>query len=115
MGGGPALPAGLPDLSTADLFVREQVRSQYASMMRTVEAPAADAAARADAHGDMGKLLMAAGLTGAAEPYLRQARTLAPDDARWPYYLGHLYRTTGALEDSAAASTPYCASGPTTR
>lgn len=102
-GSGTAGPAALPDLSTADLFVREQVRSQHASLMRTVEAPAADAAARAGAYGDMGKLLMAAGLADAAEPYLRQARTLAPDDVRWPYYLGHLYRTTGALEDSAAA------------
>ena len=102
-GGGTALPAALPDLSAADLFVREQVRSQHAALMRTIEAPAADAAARADAYGDMGKLLMAAGLADAAEPYLRQAGTLAPDDLRWPYYLGHLYRTTGALEDSAAA------------
>ena len=96
-------PTALPDLSAADLFVREQVRSQHASLMAVVGTPTADAAGRADAYGDMGKLLMAAALRDAAEPYLRQAQTLAPDDTRWPYYLGHLYRTTGALEDSVAA------------
>lgn len=96
-------PTALPDLSTADLFVREQVRSQHASLTRIVQAPAADAAARAESYGGMGKLLMAAALLDAAEPYLLQAQALAPDDIRWPYYLGHLYKTTGALEDSVDA------------
>ncbi len=108
-GGGPdagsetGATAALPDLSAADAFVREQVRAQHASLLAVVQAPAADAATRADAYGDMGKLLMAAALLDAAEPHMRRARTLAPDDARWPYYLGHLYRTTGELEDSVAA------------
>ena len=108
-GGGPAAEsetpptAALPDLSAADLFVRDQVRAQHASLMAIVQTPTANAARRAAAYGDMGKLLMAAALHDAAEPHLRRARTLAPDDTRWPYYLGHLYRTTGALEDSVAA------------
>ena len=95
--------AALPDLSAADVFVRDQVRTQHASLMAIVQTPTANAATRADAYGDMGKLLMAAALHADAEPHLRRARTLAPDDARWPYYLGHLHRTTGALEDSIAA------------
>ncbi len=108
-GGGPAAEsetgptAALPDLSAADVFVRDQVRAQHASLMAIVQTPTANAVTRADAYGDMGKLLMAAALHDAAEPHLRRARTLAPDDARWPYYLGHLHRTTGALEDSVAA------------
>ena len=96
-------PAALPDLSATDAFVREQVRSQHASLMRIVRTRTANAPARAEAYGAMGKLLMAAALLDAAEPYLRQALALAPDDTRWPYYLGHLYKTTGALEDSVAA------------
>ena len=100
---GTAPTAALPDLSAADVFVRDQVRAQHASLMGIVRTPTANAARRADAYGDMGKLLMAAALHDAAEPHLRRAGTLAPDDARWPYYLGHLYRTTGALEDSVAA------------
>ena len=95
--------AALPDLSAADVFVRDQVRAQHASLMAIVQTPTANAARRADAYGDMGKLLMAAALHDDAEPHLRRAQTLAPDDARWPYYLGHLYRTTGALEESVAA------------
>ena len=108
-GGGPdveseAAPTiALPDLSAADVFVRDQVRGQHAALTAIVQTPTANAARRADAYGDMGKLLMAAALHDAAEPYLRRARTLAPDDARWPYYLGHLYRTIGALEDSVAS------------
>ena len=93
----------LPDLSAADLFVRDQVRAQHAELTAIVQTPTANAARRADAYGDMGKLLMAAALHDAAEPHLQRARTLAPDDARWPYYLGHLYRTIGALEDSVAS------------
>lgn len=95
--------AALPDLSAADVFVREQVRAQHAALTAIEQSPAANAARRADAYGDMGKLLMAAALHDAAEPHLRRAQTLAPDDARWPYYLGHLHRTTGALEESVAA------------
>ena len=108
-GGGPgaegeAAPTiALPDLSATDVFVRDQVRAQHAALTAIVQTPTANAARRADAYGDMGKLLMAAALHDAAEPHLRRAQTLAPDDARWPYYLGHLYRTTGALEDSIAA------------
>ena len=108
-GGGPDAEretgptAALPDLSAADVFVRDQVHAQHASLTAIVETPTANAATRADAYGDMGKLLMAAALHDAAEPHLRRARTLAPDDARWPYYLGHLHRTTGALEESVAA------------
>lgn len=95
--------AALPDLSATDAFVREQVRSQHASLMQIVRTPTADASARAEASGDMGKLLMAAALLDAAEPYLRQAQAQSPDDIRWPYYLGHLHKTTGALEASVAA------------
>ena len=79
------------------------MRAQQAALAAIEQSPAANAARRANAYGDMGKLLMAAALHDAAEPHLRRAQTLAPDDARWPYYLGHLYRTTGALEESVAA------------
>ena len=105
-GGDPATdtPAvALPDLSNADMFVREQVRAQHETLMAALGSPAADAATRGGAHGEMGMLLMAAGLFDAAEAHLEQAQALAPDDLRWPYYLGHLHKTNGELEDSAAA------------
>ena len=50
----------------------------------------------------MGMILMASWFTAAAEPCLREAAALVPDDVRWPYYLAQLYRDRGALDESAA-------------
>ena len=55
----------------------------------------------ADAHGEMGRLLMAAELNDAAEPAFLNALTLAPDDARWTYYLAHVYRRKGDVATAA--------------
>jgi tetratricopeptide (TPR) repeat protein len=55
-----------------------------------------------EAYGEMGKLLMAAKYFDLAEPYFLNAQTVAPRDRHWPYYLGHLYRTKGALAQAAA-------------
>jgi len=57
----------------------------------------------ADAYGSVGELLLAARYLDAAEPALLNARDLAPRDPRWPYYLAHLYRLRGALDQSAAS------------
>ena len=35
-----------------------------------------------------------------AERCFRNARVLAPDDFRWPYYLGHVVRSTGRLTEA---------------
>ena len=93
----------LPDLSVTDEFVGEQIRSLYASLQATLEDPDAGPAARAEAHGEMGKLLMAATLLDGAEPFFLQAQAELPADTRWSYYLGHLYATQGALDQSVAA------------
>ena len=44
----------------------------------------------AGAYGEVGRLLMAAEYFEAAEPYLLHAQAQAPEDVRWPYYLGHV-------------------------
>ena len=93
----------VPDLGGVDTFVAAQIREQHAAMRRTLDSPGTTAGARSRAYGEMGKLLMAAGLPEAAEAYLLDAQSLVAGDLRWPYYLGHLYRTLGDL-DSAAAS-----------
>ena len=94
---------GLPDLSTTDAFVGEQIRAQHASLTATTQATGVGSDRLAAAYGEMGTLLMAAALFDAAEPYLVEAQTLEPDATRWPYYLGHLYRMTGALPQSITA------------
>ena len=57
---------------------------------------------QAEMVGVMGMTFMAAWFTEEAEPCLREASALAPEDVRWPYYLAQLYRDRGALEESAA-------------
>jgi tetratricopeptide (TPR) repeat protein len=79
------------------------LRSAYATLdakIKTSETPAADLA---NSYGEMGRLLMAAEFTVAAEPYFLNAEALASGDVRWPYYLGHVYRARGDAARSAAA------------
>ena len=57
----------------------------------------------ARAYGDLGKLLMAATHLESAEACFSNAQTLASDDPRWPYYLGHIYRIRGPLAKAVAA------------
>ena len=46
---------------------------------------------------------MAAEFRDPAEASLLNAQALAPGDMRWPYYLGHLYRTNGDIPNAMAA------------
>src|SRR5687768_18038121 len=74
-----SLPApSLPDLSNMDPAVQAQLRQQSESR----------------AYGEVGRLLMAADYYEAAEPYLLHAQAQAPEDVRWPYYLGHVRMAT---------------------
>ena len=81
-------------------MVQHQLRQQYASLAAKTSSPNTAIAELAAAYGDMGKLLMAAEYRDVAEACLLNAETLAPDDVRWPYYLGHLYKLRG---DGAAS------------
>jgi tetratricopeptide (TPR) repeat protein len=100
----PALRSvSLPDLSKTAPSVRDQILSVHASALRLIEAPRTPPAEKASAYGELGKLLMAAEFGSSAESCLLNARTLAPADMRWPYYLGHLYKAQGAIDRSIAA------------
>jgi tetratricopeptide (TPR) repeat protein len=102
--GGQALgPITLPDLSRAAASVREQIQATYSSLLLQIELPRTPATELANAYGETGKLLMAAEFGDAAESYLLNAQMLAPDDMRWPYYLGHLYKEQGANDKSTAS------------
>ena len=101
-GGQVLRPAPLPDLSGMTATVRDQIRERYSSLAAAGERPAA-AAELSEAYGEMGKLLMAARYVDAPEPFYRNAQALAPADRRWPYYLGHLHVTQGALAKAEAS------------
>ena len=88
------LPVVLPDLGRAHAAVRAQLREAHAALT------AVEPGRRGEAYGELGKLLMAGDYLDEAEHCFRNAQALSPDDFRWPYYLGHLFRTTGRLTES---------------
>jgi tetratricopeptide (TPR) repeat protein len=77
----------LPDLSGMDASVQAQLRQQ----------------SEARAYGEVGRLLMAAEYFEAAEPYLLHAQAQAPEDVRWPYYLGHVHMANADPVKAGAA------------
>jgi tetratricopeptide (TPR) repeat protein len=97
----PAAPAAdlpaatLPDLSHTEKPVQEQIAARYAALQSKPN--------DADAYGEVGNLLLAAEYYDAAEPFYLHAEAVAPQDARWPYYLGHVYMNR-SVPDKAIAS-----------
>lgn len=95
--GGRALePVPLPDLSKMAPTVQRQLRDQHTALAAAVT-DRRSANEVAAAYGEMGRLLMAAQFTDAAEASFRNAQSLDGRDFRWPYYLAHLARTQGDL------------------
>jgi tetratricopeptide (TPR) repeat protein len=101
----PLPPITLPDLSRLSPTAQQQLRDAHAAMLAAdARNPPAARADRASARGELGKLLLAAGYRQPAEACFLHAEALAPDEARWPYYLGHVYYAGG---DAAQASTAF--------
>ena len=94
-------PVALPDLSQVSDSVREQVQARWRPVERLQGDGTAPAASDAETYGEFGMVLMAAQFPNAAVPAFRTAEMLAPADVRWPYYLAHLHRDAGALDDAA--------------
>ncbi len=83
-------PVMLPELSDMEASVQQQIRTQFDTVARLAR-DGAPVQALAPAYGSLGSLLFAANRANAAETSYLHAQALAPDDARWPYYLGHIY------------------------
>ena len=96
-------PVSLPDLSRATDRVQAQLRAQYSSLTQKQQAGNTTPAELANVFGETGKLFMAAEYRETAEACLLNAQRLAPENPRWPYYLGHLYKARGDAVKSAAA------------
>ena len=96
-------PVALPDLSRVEESVQAQLRERYAALTAKQNNPAAPAVDLGIEYGEMGTLLMAAEFRDQAEASLLNAEALAPGDMRWPYYLGHLYKTKGDMPKATAA------------
>lgn len=110
--GGPApelLPVPAPDLADADPAIREQLTGHRETLERALSgsagAPEGTGASApgelAPLYGRMGQLYFLYGYDDAARAAFENARRLAPDDLRWPYYLGVLHERRGELEAAA--------------
>jgi len=95
--------APLPDISKLVPSVQHQITEAHDWLVKTAAKPDATAIDRANAHGELGKLLMAAQLPDAATTEMNAAQALNPSDYRWPYYLAHLARSGGDLPKAADA------------
>ena len=91
----------LPDLAEVSDSVREQIEARWRPVERLRTGEAVSDPDAATLYGALGMVLMAAEFPNAAVPAFRNARVLAPDDVRWPYYLAHLQRDAGVLDDAA--------------
>lgn len=100
---GVLVPVQLPDLSRSPVSVRRQLETAWDRLQPITAAPDSSTMERAEALGEMGRLLMAAEYYDAAERCFQHALHLEPDDRRWTYLLGHLYRLRNQ-PDRAAAS-----------
>lgn len=94
-------PVELPDLERVGDSVREQVQARWRPVERLQADRVASTAGAAETYGALGMVLMAAQFPNAAIPAFRNAQALVPGDVRWPYYLAHLHRDAGALDDAA--------------
>lgn len=93
--------APLPDISKLVPSVQRQITEQHAWLVTTLARADATAVDRSNAHGDLGKLFMAAQLPDAAQAEFLAAQAANASDYRWPYYLAHLARTAGDLPKAA--------------
>jgi tetratricopeptide (TPR) repeat protein len=93
----------LPDVSHMQATVRQQMETEFAALRTAIEKRDASHDALAVAYGNTGKLLMAATLLDAAEACYANAERLAPQDRRWSYYLGQIYKGRGPVEKAVAS------------
>ena len=95
----------LPDLSRVEPQVQQQAKERYDELQQALERPDATPAERGLAFGNLAMLLHAGEYYEAAEPAYLNARDLAPQDARWPYLLGHLHKSRGNPSQALADFT----------
>lgn len=88
-------PVALPDVWRLSASVQTQVRERHAALMARLENRSTPPSELGRVYGDLGLILMATEFYQLAASCYLSAQALVPDDARWPYYLGHLYRRQG--------------------
>lgn len=97
------LPVPAADLEGLEPAVAEQL-AEYRELLEGLLADdGSDPAQLANAFGELGRLYHVYNLDRAAEACYENARRLAPQDYRWPYYLGNVRERMGDLDGAADA------------
>ena len=89
----------LEDLAMADV-VRRELENQRAVVLAELEEQGQPGALAA-ALGELGSLLQVYGFDDKAYRSFEQAAEVAPDDGRWPYFMGFLDQRNGRLDVAA--------------
>ena len=89
-----------PDLARMEPAVRRQLEDERASLAALLDAPGADRGRLAGAFGRLGQLYYGYALRLPAAVCYRNAIALAPDEARWHYYLGVVHQDEGRVEEA---------------
>ncbi len=92
-----------PDLSGAEQVVREQIAAARSSVRSLSKSDGSSPGELAQAMGDLGLLYFTYSFVSAAEVCFTNARILAPDDHRWSYLQGFLFKMEGRLPEAIAA------------
>jgi tetratricopeptide (TPR) repeat protein len=90
-----------PAMDALEPAVREQVSAARANLDRRLAAGESSGPELAADFGLLGLLYYLYDLQGAAEPCLLNVQDLAPEDFRWPFYLGVLAQSEGDFESAA--------------
>lgn len=89
--------APLPDISKLVPSVQRQITEQHNWLVKTLARPDATPIDRSNAHGELGRLFMAAQMPDAALAEFTAAQAFNASDYRWPYFMAHLARNAGDL------------------
>lgn len=93
-------PVTVPDLSQMVVPVQGQIREAHEAVTSRLQASPPALHSLSAAYGTLGRLLLAAGYPDSAEPCFFNARALDASDYRWPYYLAHIHRERGQLDQA---------------
>jgi tetratricopeptide (TPR) repeat protein len=103
LSGAPFLVPAPVGLESMDAPVQAQYRQRRDALEPLLAQEAPPAAPLAEAFGELGRWFHAYGYLADAEAFYLQAQEHAPQDFRWPYYLGHTSSRTGGSQDAARA------------
>jgi len=90
----------LPDLTQMVAPVQGQIRAAHEAVLQELQASPPNPQALSAAYGNLGRMLLAADYPDSAQPCFVNARDLDARDYRWPYYLAHIHRERGELDQA---------------